>query len=71
MVVCGYSLPTADQHARDLLFGAPPKDARIEVVSGQDSERIAGEFKSFQFSNVTTFGRGYFEDWLAATGALA
>jgi hypothetical protein len=67
MVVCGYSLPTADRHARDLLFSAPPKDARIEVVSGKDSEHIAAEFKSLQFSNVTTFGRGYFEDWLAAT----
>jgi hypothetical protein len=67
MVVCGYSLPAADGRARDLLFDAPPKDASVEVVSGPDSQRIAAEFKSFQFSNVTTFGRGYFEDWLAAT----
>jgi hypothetical protein len=67
MVICGYSLPTADQQARDLLFNGPPKDATIEVVCGQDSQRIATEFKSLQFSNVATFGRGYFEDWLAAT----
>jgi hypothetical protein len=66
MVICGYSLPSADQRARDLLFNTLPKDARIEVVSGQDSERIAAEFKGSQFSNVTAFGRGYFADWLAA-----
>jgi hypothetical protein len=67
VVVCGYSLPSADQRARDLLFNAPPKGARIEVASGRDSERIAEEFKNWQFSSVTTFGTGYFEDWLAAT----
>jgi hypothetical protein len=65
MVICGYSLPAADQRARDLLFNAPPKDASIEVASGQNSQRIAAEFKRAGFSNVTTFGRGYFEDWLS------
>jgi len=67
IVVCGYSLPTADQRARELLFDVPPKDASVEVVAGRDSERIASEFKSAEFSNVITFGRGYFEDWLAST----
>ena len=70
IVVCGYSLPAADQRARELLFEAPPKDASIEIVSGRDSERIASEFESAEFSNITTFGRGYFEDWLASTSQL-
>lgn len=64
IVVCGYSLPAADKRARELLFDAPPKDTSIEIVSGRDSERIASEFRSAEFSNITTFGRGYFEDWL-------
>jgi len=69
IVLCGYSLPSADAHARDLLFDAPPKAASIEVVSGTDSERIASEFRSAGFSNLSSFGRGYFEDWLAVTSA--
>jgi len=64
IVVCGYSLPAADQRARELLFNAPLRDTTIEVVSGRDSERIASEFMSTGFSNVSTFGRGHFEDWL-------
>jgi hypothetical protein len=63
IVVCGYSLPVADQRARELLFETPPKSASIEVVAGGDSERIASEFKSAEFSNIITFGRGHFEDW--------
>lgn len=64
IVVCGYSLPAADQRARELLFDVPPKDVSIEVVSGRDSERITSEFKTAEFSNIVTFGRGHFEDWL-------
>ena len=66
IVVCGYSLPVADQRARELLFETPPKSASIEVVAGGDSERIASEFKSAEFSNIITFGRGHFEDWLVS-----
>jgi hypothetical protein len=66
VVVCGYSLPAADQRARKLLFEVPPKDTTIEIASVSDSGRIASEFKSAGFSSVTTFGRGHFEDWLVS-----
>jgi hypothetical protein len=64
VVLCGYSMPAADQRARELLFEVPRKDVSIEVVSGRDSGRIASDFEIAEFSNVMTFGRGHFEDWL-------
>lgn len=68
VVVCGYSLPVADQRARDLLFKGPSKDAGIEVVCGRDSNRIAGEFEERGFLNVTPFGGGLFAEWLSGQG---
>jgi hypothetical protein len=68
VVVCGYSLPVADQRARDLLFKHPSRDAGIEIVCGRDSDRIAGEFEERGFLNVTPFGGGLFAEWLADQG---
>lgn len=67
VVVCGYSLPAADQRAREMLIDVPPRDASIEIVPGRDSERIASEFKTAGFSSIMTFGTGHFEDWLDST----
>ena len=63
VVICGYSLPGADQRARDLLFRKPQRGADIEIVSGDQSERIAGEFRHVGFSNVAAFQSGYFANW--------
>jgi hypothetical protein len=68
IVVCGYSLLPVDQRACELLLDSPGKDARIEVVSGSQTDRIAGEFRSRGIRNVVGFNGGYFADWLAAQG---
>lgn len=66
IVICGYSLPGADQRARDLLFRQPQRKTEIEIVSGDQSERIAREFIDAEFKSVSTFKGGYFADWCQA-----
>jgi hypothetical protein len=66
IIICGYSLPTADQDARDLLLKGPHKGAHIEIISGNQTDRIASEFRGAGFSNVATFKGGYFADWCNA-----
>ena len=63
VVICGYSLPAADQRARDLLFTKTQREAEIEVISGKQSESIKDEFQGQGFSNVKTLGDGYFSEW--------
>lgn len=66
VVICGYSLPEADQRARDLLFRRPRRETEIEIVSGNQSARIAGEFRKAGFSRVSAFSGEYFAVWCRA-----
>lgn len=68
IVLCGYSLPTADQRARDLLLQRPRKDTPIEVVSGGQTEQIAGVFRKAGFRDVTASKSAYFADWCKLLG---
>jgi hypothetical protein len=63
LVIIGYSLPPVDQRARTMLLQETPKEARVEVVCGNQSQRIADEFHVRGFSDTVAFG-GYFADWL-------
>jgi len=69
IVICGYSLPEADQRARDLLFRQPQREADIEIVSGDQSARIAAEFRNAGFERSVVFEGGYFADWCQANQA--
>ncbi len=62
LVVCGYSMPNADERARELLLKRTKKNASITVLSGGDSERISDEFRAAGYKDVKVLGRGYFED---------
>jgi hypothetical protein len=66
IVLCGYSLLPVDQRACDLLLRTPRKGTLIEIVSGQQTERIAQDFKNAGFTNVAAFQGGYFADWCKA-----
>jgi hypothetical protein len=67
VVLCGYSLPDADQRARDLLLFGPAKEADIEIICGNQTEHIASEFRRAGFSSVATSKSGYFADWCKAS----
>jgi hypothetical protein len=71
IVLCGYSLLPVDQRARDLMLKRPRKETQIEVVSGNQTERIANDFKTAGFSDVEAFQGGYFADWCKANQNLS
>jgi len=70
VVLCGYSLLPVDERARNLMLDKPRKERRIEVVSGNQTERIANDFKAAGFSDVEAFQGGYFADWCTANQGL-
>ena len=69
IVLCGYSLLPVDQRACELPLRTPIKDTPIEIVSGEQTARIAQDFREAGFSNVTAFQGGYFADWCRANTA--
>jgi hypothetical protein len=65
LTICGYSLLPVDERACKLLLENTPKHAQIKIVSGGQSERIANDFRTAGFTEVTCFEGGYFEDWVS------
>jgi hypothetical protein len=63
IVICGYSLLQADQRARDLLLQRPRKDTQVEVVAGNQTDRIANDLRAAGFSDVIASETVYFGDW--------
>ena len=51
-MLCGYSLLPVDQRACDLLLKAPKKETRITIISGDQNERIASDFRTAGFHSV-------------------
>jgi hypothetical protein len=64
IVICGYSLPLSDQRARDLLLKGARKEARVKIVCGGQSERIAEDFAAAGFHSVMVSIEQRFEDWV-------
>jgi hypothetical protein len=59
----GYSLPSADAHARRLLFENVSRRASVHVFCRNDSEVIAAEFRKVGFSDVRPNPEVEFEAW--------
>jgi len=68
IALCGYSLLPVDQRARNMLLQFPRKEASIEIVCGDQTERIANDFRIAGFTDVHAFEGGYFADWCKARG---
>jgi hypothetical protein len=64
LILCGYNLLPVDQRACDLLLNEPRMETHVTVVSGDQSGRIAGDFRDAGFQDVDTFANGFFEDWV-------
>jgi hypothetical protein len=64
IVVCGYSLLLADKRAYEMILNVPQRDVRVEIVSGNQGERIAADFRKADFSKVSFDSVGYFEEWV-------
>lgn len=66
IVVIGYSLPVADERARELLLKKASRGAQITICCGGRSSYVSDEFRGHGFSRVKTIGGGCFEDYLRA-----
>jgi hypothetical protein len=65
--IFGYSMPSADLNARELLFDNINRDATINVHCRSASNRIADEFRNHGLANVRPFAMIGFEAWAAST----
>ncbi len=65
-VTIGYSMPKADERARELLLEHSNPDAEILVFSGSRTDAICEDFRKSGFQTVNSFGDGYFEDYLSS-----
>lgn len=64
LIICGYGMMPADNRACDMILNAPCKKVPVQIISGNQSEQIAREFKKAGYTNVSTHPTGYFEDWV-------
>jgi hypothetical protein len=64
IVIIGYGMPAADQDARMLLLQSPEKNARITHWCGKASAGLRDEFASHGFTQISTNGENYFEDFI-------
>ncbi len=65
IVIIGYSMPKADERARELLLKGSNPNAEILVFSGSRTSAICEEFHDSGFQTVSSPGQGYFEDYLS------
>jgi len=59
--IFGYSMPAADEKARDLLFGNLSREATINIYCRSTGEEIAREFRCHGFGRVNSFPEIGFE----------
>jgi len=59
----GYSMPAADEKARELLFGNINPAAAINVYCRSTSDRVADDFQTRGFGKVHSFPSIGFETW--------
>jgi hypothetical protein len=63
IVICGYSLPTVDVAACDLLLNAPRRDAEIIVLSGRRrTNEIISEYRGRGFTSIRAADQHTFEE---------
>jgi len=64
VAIAGYSLPEADEKARNLILGECSRSARIVLRCKAKTHALAGEFKAAGFSNVDADDKQDFEAWV-------
>jgi hypothetical protein len=69
IVLIGYSLLSVDERACDLILKTPDKSTPVMIVSSEQSERIAADFRDAGFTKISFERNAYFEQWLAKRSA--
>jgi hypothetical protein len=70
VVLCGYSLQPVDERARKLLLTAPKSNADIVVASGDDTERIARDYREAGYARVAAADEVFFQRWVAISAGI-
>jgi hypothetical protein len=70
IAVIGYSLPSVDERARDLLLGTSNKGVRLTICCGDATTRLEQEFRDHNFSGIESVAMT-FDGFLASERAKA
>jgi hypothetical protein len=70
VVICGYSLLAVDERARSLLLKTPKKNAEIIVASGDDTDRIVGEYRQAGYAGAVPADEVFFERWVTTSASV-
>lgn len=68
VVICGYSLKTVDQRARELLLGsrqASNRGIEIIVACGADTDNVVREYKRCGYAGAIPAEEPWFKTWVA------
>ena len=65
VIIIGYSLPAADQRARELLLAGAKKNANLTICCGNATSGIEEQFRKEGFSRIHRVPQPTFEGWLA------
>jgi hypothetical protein len=71
IVICGYSLLPVDERARKLLLTAPRRDAEIVIASGEDTERIARDYRQAGYARAAAADEVFFQKWVTSPAGSA
>jgi hypothetical protein len=71
LVICGYSLLPVDERARKLLLTAPRRDAEIVIASGEDTERIARDYRQAGYARAAAADEVFFQKWVTSPAGSA
>jgi len=64
LVICGYSMPSADKRACDMILNHADKHAKVDIVCGSQGKQIADNFRNAGYGDVSFDATGYFEEWV-------
>ena len=70
LVVIGYSLPSIDERASDLILGTSNKSVRLSICCGNATARLEREFRDHDFSAIESVATT-FDGFLASERAKA
>jgi len=64
VVFCGYSLPAADERARELLLESTNRNAEVIVACGGATQHIVAEYRESGNTKAAPAPEVYFEKWV-------
>ena len=64
LVLCGFSLLPVDERACELILRVPNRNIPVTVIAGDQTDRIAEDFRRNGFRDVRSDQSPFFEGWV-------